>query len=102
MHRYTIARQAQSDLDGIWDHIAIESGHPAAADRLLDEFLEKFALLGSHPFIGARRPDLDDLIQGVRCFSVRNYVIFYQPRSGGVRIGRVLHGARDVRSALDG
>ena len=100
MNRYTVSRRAQQDLDEIWDYIGIENHHPAAADRLLDTFCEKSVLLAAHPLIGEQRPDLDDLVPGVRAFSVSNYVIFYQPTTAGVRIARVLHGARDVRSAF--
>ena len=100
MTRYTVACRARRDLDEIWDHIGIENRQPAAADHLLDVIFEKFALLASHPMIGEQRPDLDDLIPGVRSFSAGNCVIYFQPTAAGVRIGRVLHGARDVRSAL--
>jgi toxin ParE1/3/4 len=87
-------------LDAIWDYIGIENHHPAAADRLLDTFCEKSVLLAAHPLIGEQRPDLDDLVPGVRAFAVGNYVIYYQPAAAGVRIVRVLHGARDARSAI--
>jgi toxin ParE1/3/4 len=100
MSRYIVARRARVDLEDIWGYIAIENDRPNAADRLMDSFFEKFALLGSQPQIREQRPDLDDLIVGVRSFTVGNYVIYYQTVAGGVRIGRVLHGARDVRSAL--
>lgn len=100
MSRYTIACRAQQDLDEIWDRIGIENHHPDAADRLLERFVETFSLLASNPLVGEQRADLDDLIPGVRSFSVGNYVIYFQPTAAGVRIGRVLHGARDVRSVM--
>ena len=52
MTRYTVAHRARQDLDDIWDYIGIENHHPAAADRLLDTFCAKFALLAAHPLIG--------------------------------------------------
>jgi toxin ParE1/3/4 len=100
MSRYTGARSACADLDAIWGYVGIENRNPDAADWLLETLREKFALLASYPFIGEARPDLADLIPNVRSFSVGDYVIYYQPQPGGVRIGRVLHGARDVRTAL--
>jgi toxin ParE1/3/4 len=101
MSRYTVAKSARADLDAIWAYIGIENHNPTAADRLLDMIQAKFAVLASQPLIGQQRPDLDDLIPNVRSFSADAYVIYYQPVPGGVRIGRVLHGARDVRSALE-
>jgi toxin ParE1/3/4 len=100
MSRYAIARRAQEDLDGIWDHIALDHQSPDAADRFLDLLFEKFRLLASHPNTGESRKDLEDLITGVRSFSVKSYEIYFQPTAHGVRISRVLHGARDVRAAL--
>jgi toxin ParE1/3/4 len=33
---------------------------------------------------------------GLRRFTVGNYVLYYEPIQGGVRLVRVLHGARDI------
>ena len=35
-----------------------------------------------------------------RSFTVGNYVIYFVPASGGIRIARVLHGARDHNALL--
>ena len=35
-----------------------------------------------------------------RSFSVGNYVIYYSPVPDGIRVARVLHGARDHRALL--
>ena len=101
MSRYTISRKAQQDLDEIWDYIGSENHNPDAADRLMDTLLSRFTLLAKQPQIGELRIDLDDLIPGLRSFTVGNYVIYFQPVPNGIRVGRVLHGARDVRTALE-
>ena len=36
----------------------------------------------------------DDLKPGLRRFVVGNYLVFYEPIPGGMRVVRVLHGAR--------
>jgi len=102
MSRYTISRQAQQDLDEIWDYIGKENHNPVAADQLMETILSQFMLLAKHPRIGELRTDPEDLISGVRSFTVGSYVIYFQPAPNGIRVGRVLHGARDVRSALEG
>lgn len=38
----------------------------------------------------------EDVVTGVRCFSFRDYLIFYMPRPDGVEILRVVHGAREL------
>lgn len=52
-------------------------------------------LLADHPRIGApKRGSMSDL----RSFTVGRYILFYQPIVDGVRLVRVLHGARDLRA----
>jgi len=46
----TVAPLAREDLDQIWDYVAQDN--PAAADRLIDGFQEKFSLLAGQPFLG--------------------------------------------------
>jgi plasmid stabilization system protein ParE len=49
---------AIADLDGIWDYIARDN--PTAADRLVDELAERFALLLKNPELGESQPLLAD------------------------------------------
>jgi toxin ParE1/3/4 len=91
MISYLITPLARADLDGIWDYVAADN--PVAADRLLERLLETFAVLASCPSMGQAR---DELRPGIRSFSVRKYVIYFQVVDGCLRIVRVVHGARDV------
>lgn len=59
---------------------------------------ERCHTLARFPLLGSSR---EELAPGLRMFSVGNYVIYYRPQIGGVRIERVLHGARDA-DALPG
>ncbi|MBW3623104.1 MAG: type II toxin-antitoxin system RelE/ParE family toxin [Armatimonadetes bacterium] len=89
-----IVRTAQAELDlyEIWSYIAEDN--PRAADRLLDEIGNAFQLLSDFPETGRYR---DEFSQALRSFPVQRYVIYYQPFEGGIRILRVLHGARDQK-----
>jgi toxin ParE1/3/4 len=49
--------------------------------------------LARFPLLGASR---EELVPGLRMFAVGNYVIYYRPQTDGVRLERVLHGARDA------
>jgi toxin ParE1/3/4 len=98
MSRFTLSPLAQTDLDAIWEYIGIQNDHPDAAHRLIERLFETFRFLASEPAKGEARQDLEDLVPGVRSFSVGNYVIYFQPTRQGIRIGRVLHGARDART----
>jgi len=64
---------------------------------MIDRIEARLTLLAENPRLGAdyhaRRP-------GLRSFSVPPYLIFYQPIPGGIRLVRVLHGARDTGTTL--
>jgi toxin ParE1/3/4 len=69
---------AEADLIDLWIHVAADD--PAAADRQLDQFDRIFKLLATQPMMGV---DRSRMLQH------------------GVRILRVLHGARDWLAVLD-
>jgi toxin ParE1/3/4 len=84
-------RDAERDIDGIWDYIAKES--PAAANRVVGRILSTCGLLAKQPHMGQARPELG---RDLRSFSVGNYVVFFRPDADGIGVARVLHAARDV------
>ena len=93
MTSYIVSPLARADLDEIWQYVAQDN--PPAADRLLAAFYERFLLLAKQPLLGQVR---DELRPGVRSFSARNYVIYYQVAEDRIRVVRVLHGSRDVEA----
>jgi toxin ParE1/3/4 len=95
LKQYRLTPDARRDVRGIWAHIAEDN--PAAADRLVRKFAERFEMLGRNPGAGRAR---DDVQPGLRSFPVDEYVIFYRIISAGVRIMRVLHGRRDLGAIL--
>lgn len=96
MTRFRVSKQAQIDLDGIWDFIAEDN--PDAADRFIGRIFEKFPALAGFPELGRR---CEQLAAALRVFPVGNYLIFYRPFGGGVEIVRIIHGARDLESLLE-
>ncbi len=86
---------AVADLEGILEYIARDK--PRAAIAFVETLKEKCRTLARFPLLGASR---EGLIPGLRMFPVGNYVIYYRPEGGGVRIDRVLHGARDADALL--
>ena len=94
--RFTLASPAKRDLVDIWTWIAISSGG-ARADSILERLRESCALLARNPRIGRERPEIRE---GVRSFAVSPHVIFYEANQRGVRVLRVVHGARHLARAL--
>ena len=90
---YRLSREAHADLDGIWKYIARDNS--TAADRFLDRLHSKFAMLSRQPLLGEPR---DELGTGLRSFPAGNYVIYYRPTQGRIKVelARVIHGARDI------
>lgn len=80
---------ARADLRDAWLYVAQDNIN--AADRLLERIDRTIRLIAENPAIGEPQ---NDLKQGLRRFVVGNYLIFYEPISEGIRVVRVLHGAR--------
>lgn len=91
MPEYKRSKRALADLKSIVSYIAADN--PLAADRWLNELEHVFKLLAAHPESSER---VETCRYGVvRRHTHGNYVIYYRPRSYGVFVLRVLHGARD-------
>jgi toxin ParE1/3/4 len=86
------------DLREIGLHIA--ENNPGAAERFFTAAEAAFELLRRHPRIGRLR---SFSIPGVRSWAMpnfQNYLVFYLPTKTEVQILAVLHGARNLPSAL--
>jgi plasmid stabilization system protein ParE len=88
-HRRT--PQADSDLDGIWYHVAFKSGSIEMADRLIDSITDRFSSLASHPNIGRARNE--DLRSGLRPAD-------YKDHPGGLRGRRRLRACPTHSTAI--
>ena len=93
MPRIRRTRQARKDLVEILAHLRQYSD--AAADRVADAIEQKCQLLAQFSDLGKPR---DDLAPGLRSQAVENHVIFFRPLSDGIRVIRILYGARDFPS----
>ena len=91
MSRFRISREARTDLEEIWAFVARDN--PSAADALIDAFHARFRLLATRPLMGQAR---DELGEGLRSFSVGNYVVVFRAANGGIRIVRIIHAARNI------
>jgi toxin ParE1/3/4 len=92
-----VAAAAEEDLKKIWAYVAEQN--PEAAGKLIKEITRRFAILRDQPHMGREQ---DKLLVNLRSFTVKNYVIFYQPFEEGIEILRVLHGSRDIGSIFEG
>jgi toxin ParE1/3/4 len=91
MPRIVRTYPARNDLRQIWLYIG--QHNEAAADRLIDKFERTLRMLARHPLMGEAAPHYRT---DLRRFTVGNYVLYYEPIQSGVRLVRVLHGARKI------
>ena len=93
MARVVRTHSARRDLKEIGRYIARQSQSLEKALRFLDRIDERCQLYAGQPELGIPRPDLGP---HVRCFVVADYVVFYEPQPGGIRVLLVTHGSRDI------
>jgi len=93
MSRFQLSAQAELDLEDIWAYIARDNEQ--AADALIDEIIERFPKLANFPEMGKTR---NELLEGLRSFPVKRYVIFYRRINQGIEIFRILNQARNIES----
>ena len=91
MSRVLKTVQAEEDLHEIWAYVAGDD--PTAADKLIGEFDRTFRLLGNHPKMARERPRV---LPSIRSLRLGNYLIFLVEEGKGIKIVRVLHGARNL------
>ena len=93
---------AKQDLINCGSYIASEN--PAAADRFLNAAEKTFQQLSRMPEMGPLLQQPNARLATMRFWPIsgfRNYLVFYYPRSDGIEIVRVLHGARDWTRVIE-
>ena len=95
MMKVVISEPAKEDLYNIAEYLAERS--PAAARKLMKKFRDKFSLLATFPMLGRER---NDIVVGMRCLVLDDYLIFYQPHTTEVEIWHIRHSAQDSSDLL--
>jgi toxin ParE1/3/4 len=96
MSKAHLSYKAREDFAQIWDYIAVDS--PRAADRMVAKILETCEMLARNPHAG----ELSERFgTGIRVFTVRPYVIVFEPVNNGAHILRVVHSARDLDALFE-
>ena len=95
--------EARRDLIAVYRHDVREAGIHVA-DRFLAAAEATFQRLSEMPNLGTRHDHDHPALAELRVFSVGSrfkvYQVFYLPIRSGIKIVRVLHGARDIQSII--
>ena len=86
------------DLESIANWISRDSEAYAAA--LIQEIVDAVENLSMFPRMGREVPELDD--PHVREIIVQKYRVIYRVESDAIKLGAVIHGARELDRALRG
>ena len=72
------------------------------ARRLRNQFQTTLNNLAESPLIGRTHEELDPPGRSFRYFALmKSFIIVYEPTDDGIRIARILHGARNLSDELD-
>lgn len=91
MPKYKLTREADHDLDGIWEYTYNQWGKKQA-NKYLNKLEERFFTLAENPYLGKRRYELAGSPMSFHC---EKHVIFYRISDEGIEIIRVLHESMD-------
>jgi toxin ParE1/3/4 len=91
-----LSPRVPDDLEEIADFIATDS--PRHAMRLLRDLRAKMKAIARQPELYRLRPEIG---ADARVALVGQYLILFRIHRNAVRIERVVHGGRDLKSILD-
>lgn len=91
MSQLRVSPDARGDLADIWWFIA--QNHEPAANKIIITITKKFDELLASPGMVRER---NEILLGLRSFSVGKYLILYRYIEDGIEVVRVVHGARDI------
>ena len=101
--RFTQTVQAEQDIDAIAEYLAQRESIDLAI-RFYDAAWTSFDRIADAPGKGRTRESPDPELAGLRSWPVDGFPslrAFYVPTPDGIRVLRVLHGARDIDTELE-
>ncbi len=97
------SEQAREDLSAVYEYIAYNLLAPETAGRQIEKILNFIQALDEMPMRYALYEYEPWRSQGLRAFSVNNYIVFYLPKkeTNVVNIVRIVYGKRDLKQQLN-
>jgi len=91
-----------SDLDEVWDYIAIDLDNVIAANRMVTLITDSINKLESFAEMGSLLSSVIDFISDYRFLICDSYLVFYRVICQDIYIDRVIYGKRDYLRILFG
>ncbi len=100
MNRIVLSAAARTDRSTI-TKFTVEQFGIEQARRLRDRFEVALKALAGSPLTGCTKEELDPPGRSFRYLVVmKRFIIVYEPTDDGIRIARLLHGARNLAAEL--
>ena len=97
--RWVLLPSARSDIDEIASFIARDN--LPAAHRFIERALDSIETVADNPGFGTKLPSSPKWeIRRWRVTGFNSYVIIYRRVTTGIRVLRIVHGARDLKNIL--
>jgi toxin ParE1/3/4 len=101
MSRVLLSEAAGQDRRAITEY-TVQGFGVQQARRLRDRFETALNVLAESPLLGRRRVELDPPDHTFRYLVVmKSFIIVYEPAEDGIRVARLLHGARNLAAELE-
>lgn len=94
------SRQAQNDLEDIWEYITLELRNPIAAEATVNGIMDAVDNLKIFSETGAILHLPNGLNSGYRFVQYENYLAFYRISQNDVFVDRVIYSKRDYMRIL--
>ena len=101
MKRVALSEAARDDRRVI-TAFTLERFGISQVHRIRDLFRATLEMLAESPTIGHTNEELDPPGVSFRYYVVmKTFIIVYEPTDDGIRVARILHGARNIAAELD-
>ncbi len=102
IYKVIYSDSALKDIDEIYEYIAYDLLVPEIAESQVGRIIMAIDSLENLPYRYKVYDEEPWLSNGLRCFSVDNYMVFYYPveEDGIVRVIRIIYGGRDIKTEL--
>lgn len=99
---YRLTKRAESDLDGIVSHLAVELANPQDASDFVDKLQDNIEEIRAFPESGSSVDNEFLQVENIRKKLIGNYIMYYLPDTGEkiIHILRITYSKQNITEIL--
>ena len=99
---YRLTKRAESDLDGIVSHLAVELANPQDASDFVDKLQDNIEEIRAFPESGSRVDNEFLQVENIRKKLIGTYIMYYLPDTGKkiIHILRITYSKQNITEIL--